>query len=173
MEFCIRGTSATQAETLLHEDCHSQFRRHWLIQPSYNSSFLFTNICLETVKSPWMWGSRKLLQTFSCGSQFPIWNSASSMTLLTHCSVACFCKILKWLFHKLKKRVRILQKRKIWTQYYFLSMIGLCVTVLVRQQKEYCVKYLSSKKMFLIVLQKLLSWQWLSFTYGWKETLLR
>lgn len=52
-------------------------------------------------------------------------------------------------------------------------MIGLCVTVLVRQQKEYCVKYLSSKKMFLIVLQKLLSWQWLSFMYGCKETLFR
>lgn len=83
MEFCVRGTSANQAGTWLHDDFHSQFRRHLLIQPSYNTSFLFTNICLETVRSPWMWGIRKLLQAFSCGKQFFIWNSASPMTLLT------------------------------------------------------------------------------------------
>lgn len=81
--FALSGTSAVQAGTWLHEDCHSQFRRHLLIQPNYNSSFLFTNICLEAGKSLWMWSFGKQLQKYSCSvelviiSQIRLWNSAS------------------------------------------------------------------------------------------------
>lgn len=139
MEFCLSAASAIQAGTLLHEDCCSQFRRHLLIQPNYNSTFLFTNICLETVKSLWMWGIRKQLQKFSCSvdlvitSQIPLQNSASPVIHLFTLVLLGSGKSLYDYFINWRKESRCYKQTKIeYRCYYFFSTIDLCATILVR-----------------------------------------